>query len=205
MRERAHPDSPAFRTGWRIRLRRGFIPWLICETAPYREAFLWRHRFAARHCCGKDVLDIPCGVGWGTQMLKGCRSLTGVDIAKEAIQEANQRYGRSAKFSVGDMAALQFSDGSFDLITCLEGIEHIPESVGRQFLGECHRVLRQEGQLILSSPHCPDGRHSGNPYHLKEYTPREIRASLQPYFRILEESQRVVDLLSVLLIRAERI
>ena len=41
-------------------------------------------------------------------------------------------------------------DGAFDYISCIEGIEHLENHFG--FIRECHRVLRPNGRLILSTP-----------------------------------------------------
>lgn len=197
MAERAHPDDPGFRSSWSVRWLAGVIPIPRRSRNPYREALFWRYRCVAKCCQGKDVLDIPCGLGWGTSLLRGCRSLCGVDISPEAINEATARYGDRATFSVGDMSKLAFPDASMDLISCLEGIEHVPPSVGATFVLEAARVLRPGGEMIMSSPHCNDGAHSGNPCHVKEYTPEELRALVAPCFEVFREEQRTVDNLTV--------
>lgn len=171
---------------------------------PYREAFYARHKWASRYCKGRDVLDIPCGMGWGTSLLLGCRTLVGVDISPEAITEARDRYGRRATFQVGDMAILGFDRNSFDVIVCLEGIEHVPVAVGEVFLSEAARVLRPDGRLLLTSPHCPTKEHSGNPYHLKEYRPEELRALLERHFDIVEVDARRVKKVTVSYFHARR-
>ena len=38
----------------------------------------------------------------------------------------------------------------FDFISCIEGIEHLQDQF--QFVRECHRVLRPDGWLVLSTP-----------------------------------------------------
>ena len=121
----------------------------------------------------------------------------GVDISVEAIETARSKYDEKAHFHVGSMAELDFPDDSFDVVACLEGIEHVEKTVAEKFLGETRRVLDERGVLIISSPHCNDSPHSGNPYHVHEYQPFEMRAMLCKYFRIDKELQRVVDNLTV--------
>jgi SAM-dependent methyltransferase len=41
-------------------------------------------------------------------------------------------------------------DASFDIISCVEGIEHLQDQF--HFIRECHRILRSGGQLVLSTP-----------------------------------------------------
>ncbi|MEZ4681894.1 MAG: class I SAM-dependent methyltransferase [Caldilineaceae bacterium] len=121
--------------------------------------------------------------GLGTSLLTGCRSVTGVDISEDAIIEAQQRYGKGIRFIVGSMAQLEFDNNSFDIIACLEGIEHVSFDIAYQFLQESARVLRADGQLFISSPYCRTGEHSGNPYHLKEYQPDELTKLLRTHLR----------------------
>ena len=151
-----------------------------------------------------DVLDIPCGMGWGTSLLKGCRTLYGMDVAEDAVAEATKRYGRRIQFCIGDMAQLDFADTSLDVVICLEGIEHVPEEVGESFIRESARVLRPNGTLLLSSPHCHTQEHSGNPFHLKEYRPEELTELLQTRYAIAETKTRNVDNLTISYFRATR-
>ncbi len=134
---------------------------------------MWRYAWDNQHCQGKDVVDIPCGMGWGTSLIRGARSLKGIDISVEAIAEARGRYGAHAEFGVGDMSHVGVGDLSCDVVSCLEGIEHVPVDVGQKFLAEAHRILRPNGLMLLSSPYCRTKAHSGNPYHIHEYTPDE--------------------------------
>ena len=41
-------------------------------------------------------------------------------------------------------------DGKFDFISCIEGIEHLQDQF--RFVRECHRVLRPDGRLVISTP-----------------------------------------------------
>ncbi|MBN2596852.1 MAG: methyltransferase domain-containing protein [Marinifilaceae bacterium] len=204
MAERANPDDQGFQKKWRICWIGGFLPVPKIIPNPYREALYWRYQIVARHCKGKKVIDIPCGMGWGTSMLRGCKSLLGIDISEEAIIDAKNRYGSIAEFRVGDMSSLNLPDASVDLISCLEGIEHVAPEIGSSFVRECWRVLRPEGEVIMSSPHCNDAAHSGNPYHIKEYLPEELRRLVLPYFEILNEERRIVDNLTVTMFHLRR-
>ena len=96
------------------------------------------------------------------------------------------------------------TDASLDVVCCLEGIEHVPVEVGRKFLDESRRVLAPGGTLLLSSPYCRVRAHSGNPYHIHEYGPEEIRAEVERNFAIDEVIERDVDILRILYIRATR-
>ncbi|PKN31586.1 MAG: hypothetical protein CVU63_23155, partial [Deltaproteobacteria bacterium HGW-Deltaproteobacteria-20] len=85
MAERAHPDLDGFRDRWRLRWRFGVLPWLTREKNPYRAEVHWRYEWVAPHCVGRDVVDIPCGMGWGTSLIRDTRSLLGIDVSHEAV------------------------------------------------------------------------------------------------------------------------
>ena len=191
MAERISPEAPEFRNKW-FRLRRGFIPWFSFKGNPYRKAFYRRYQWINEYAKNARVLDVPCGMGWGTSLIKGCSSLIGVDLDPEAVNEAQQRYGKKAEFRVGSMEKLDFADESFDLVACLEGIEHVPQSVALKFLAECQRVLVPGGHLLVSSPHTPSGEHSGNEFHVHEYGTEELNSVLVQYLTVKKIESRTV-------------
>lgn len=164
MAERAHPEDSGFQKG-----------------SIYRENLFKRYAFACKYTVGKVILDIPCGVGWGTSLLSA-KSKIGIDISLEAIDYAKSHYP-GIDFRVGDMASIYLPDKSIDIIVCLEGYEHVTKKIGLDFLEEASRVLKRDGLLLLSCPIIPlNGRHSGNPYHLYEPTQREIDKILSSRF-----------------------
>lgn len=189
--ERAHPDSDGFRRRLRLRRLWRFMPVLRWESTPYRDALLWRYAIVQDYVRRRAVVDVPCGMGWGSSLLRGYDSLVGVDISESAVAEANSRYAnRKRSFQVGNMGALQFGDNSVDVVSCLEGIEHVDTATAAAFVGECARILRTEGTLVISSPYRKDGKHSGNPWHLHEYQPDELRSLLSGSFGAIRTESR---------------
>jgi len=172
MAERAHPDDSGFQDNGPIQ-------------NIYRKCLYDRYEFCNEFTVGKIVLDVPCGTGWGTSLLRGAKKIYGVDISQESILFANQRFGgHDITFQQGSMASLPFERNSLDLIICLEGFEHVQQEVGLKFLDEANRTLNKSGLLIMTIPILTNGRHSGNPYHLYEPSHDEIQALLSERFRI---------------------
>lgn len=95
------------------------------------------------------MLDLSCGGGELMERCKGLGfSVTGVDAASMAVDICK---GRGLSIIQHDLnQPLPFSDREFDLVTCIEVIEHLfnPASV----LSEVRRILRDDGFLVISTP-----------------------------------------------------
>ena len=190
MPERARPDLPEFKDAWFWGRRvKGLLPWRVRKRSPHKQALMDRYEFCRPYVRGRRVLDVPCGAGWGTTLLRGAKLLVGVDIDPQALRDAKDLYGRRAHWVCGSMASLPFPRETFDALTCLEGIEHVSRQAGGRFFAEAARVLRPGGQMILTSP-IPTAVPPANPYHVHEYEPAELRAALSAHFGIAEEQTR---------------
>jgi ubiquinone/menaquinone biosynthesis C-methylase UbiE len=137
----------------------------------------------ARNQIGGTVLDVACGVGYGTDFLSAaCDRTIGVEIADEAIAIARSRYLNDLLWFVqGDAEQLPFPDACAEAVTCFEGIEHFADPA--RHLAEVARVLRPEGSYFVSTPH-PGGHVHGddNPFHLHEFELAEFEAILSAQF-----------------------
>src|SRR6185369_7080809 len=137
---------------------------------------LARYRFAKRHIQPGTLLDIACGVGYGTAILVSSNDqivrATGVDISEEAVGYAREHYGGSrTQFVHAD--ALTFCDGApFDNIVSLETIEHVPKP--GEFLLHLAGLLKPGGILIGSVPVTPSV--DANPHHRTDFSERSFRA-----------------------------
>jgi O-antigen biosynthesis protein len=141
---------------------------------------LARYWWAAQAAEGRAVLDAGCGVGYGSAMLAraGATEVVGVDLSDKAV-EAAAGAAPNATFLTGDVHALPFEDDRFDLVVCFEVIEHV--AAQDAVLGELARVLSPDGILVVSSPH-RGVYQDGNPHHVHEYVPDELRAALAVHF-----------------------
>ena len=176
MAERAHPELPGFKDR-----KFGLIK------SRYKRKLYERYNFCNKYCKDKKVLDIPCGVGWGTSLLKTTTFVIGIDISREAIDYAKNHYeNKNSKFYIGNMQSIPLKNDSVDVVICLEGFEHVSKDTGIAFLEESKRVLRINGLLIMTCPVLDEyGKSTGNPYHLCEYPEYELIEILNRNFRIL--------------------
>ncbi len=103
---------------------------------------------------GKHVLDIGCGTGRTTAILKNLsNSYIGLDYSLEMIESCRERFG-NVRFIHGDVRNMsnEFEDREFDfVIFSFNGLDSINHADRLQGLGEIHRVLKQDGLFVFSS------------------------------------------------------
>jgi SAM-dependent methyltransferase len=96
---------------------------------------------------GARILDAGCGSGRVLDELAQFGDVTGVDLSRSAVAAAWARGHSVARARVEE---LPFADRSFDLVTCLDVIEHTPDDL--RALRELARVTRPGGYLLLTAP-----------------------------------------------------
>lgn len=101
-----------------------------------------------------SLLDIGCNAG---ELLSYCQSinpklnLSGIEINPAALEKAKANLPH-ADLQGASAEELPFNDNSFDCVTCIEVLEHIPETLRAQALREVKRVLRPGGRFVLRVP-----------------------------------------------------
>jgi 2-polyprenyl-6-hydroxyphenyl methylase/3-demethylubiquinone-9 3-methyltransferase len=100
---------------------------------------------------GRTDLDVGCGAGLLAEPLARLgATVTGLDAAPELITVAREHAGAAGlaiDYRTGELAELT---GQFDLITCMEVIEHVAEPAA--FITALARRLAPGGLLIMSTP-----------------------------------------------------
>ena len=165
------------------------------ETEIYKEHFA-RYEFSCKFLESSfTVLDIACGVGYGTEMMASkCSKVYGCDIDKETIDYARKNYSNTnITFQMMDASSLLFQDNFFDCITCFETMEHLKDH--KKTLEEFSRVLKQNGKLIISTPNKEISlkHNTHNQFHTNEFTKKE-------FLEILSINFSKIDLFSQKLI-----
>ena len=99
-----------------------------------------------------DVLDIASGDGVLAELLAPhANRYVCIDSSQRVVAAAGERLRRYTNVEVreGDMHALPFKDGTFDLVVLMHALTYAERPA--QAVAEAARVLRRGGRLLLSS------------------------------------------------------
>jgi len=124
----------------------------------------------------RRILDVGCGTGTMLTYLASYGKAQGVDIDEEAIGYCRERGLTDVR--LGSAETLPFEDGSFDLVTALDVVEHLDDDAAA--LREIHRVLRPGGKLLMTVPAHPFlwGDQDEVNLHKRRYVASEVRDRL---------------------------
>ena len=103
---------------------------------------------------GKQVIDVGCGGGiLAEAMARKGAQVTGIDLAEKSLKVA-QLHGLESGVSVRyeqiateDMA--QREPGQFDVVTCMEMLEHVPEP--ESVVQACSALAKPGGWVVFST------------------------------------------------------
>jgi SAM-dependent methyltransferase len=121
------------------------------------------------------LLDAGCGSGRTLDELARYGRVSGIDLSPEAVGLARRRGHDDVR--VARVEDLPFGDATFDVVTCLDVIEHTPDD--RATLAELRRVTRPGGLLVVTVPAYQAlwSRHDEVNLHFRRYDSSSLRAA----------------------------
>ena len=135
---------------------------------------------------GNRVLDVGCADGDLPIALKEAGfKVSAIDADEKLIEKFSHRpESAGIDIRLADVRSLPFEPSSFDIVTLIEVIEHIPST--SEALGEIHRILRSNGLLCVAAPtHYTEylyrslhPNYSHNAGHLKIFSRSSLRQEL---------------------------
>lgn len=150
-----------------------------------------RYRFACPLVANKRVLDIACGVGYGSKILThaGTALVIAGDVSQEAVTYGRSRYRHDrVLFAAMSAQTIPLRPASMDCVVSFETLEHVADA--ERFADEICRVLRSTGTLVISTPNATTyGRGTevpDNPFHTREFDLTGFRDLLSGRFASVE-------------------
>ena len=163
-------DSSLFSDGQRVDFNKTNLPNVDMEDLIVRHKA--RYGLVSLFCrTGLKVLDFPCGSGYASKILSEYRvDYFGADIDKRTIDYAIYNYLGYGYFFIMNLKDIDINK-KFDIIACIEGIEHIERKHQSKVIKKLYKLLNPEGVLIISSP---EKNENKNKYHLGEMKKQEF-------------------------------
>lgn len=141
------------------------------------------------------LLSICCGIGGELQLVPDTVSISAVDIVPEYVAEFKKRFPK-ANTRVEDAVTYLKSlpDKCFDVVSCIDGIEHLPKKKGIELLKEAKRVCVERVIIftpqgyIRNEPEHTWGIDGGDHYqrHLSGWLPEDL---LKYDYELWQESE----------------
>ena len=142
-----------------------------------------RYQFAA-DCIGgtRNVLEIGCGLGYGSSILKGLfNTVTGIDKSTEAIEYAKANYPM-AEYKVVDVENDEFDYFAFDVAIFFETLCHLKNP--QKFIDKI-----KTKELVISAPR-DRNPNDGYKWRLHNLSEQQFRDMLKDWDILRELNQK---------------
>jgi 2-polyprenyl-3-methyl-5-hydroxy-6-metoxy-1,4-benzoquinol methylase len=154
-------------------------------------ADFYRFTRVKRYLLGDSILDVGCGKADFLNFIKNDYRISGIEVNRERATYCNQVLGQDV-VQVGNLEqGLRVESNSFDTVTCLELLEHLPDP--ESALKELLRISRK--RVIITVPykeeiryvlcmHC--GRYTSATDHLHSFNRENIRSIVPDGVRVVK-------------------
>lgn len=130
------------------------------------------YRNISRRVCGNDVVDVGCGIGWGSSILsRFAENVTGIDICDESIRFCREMHDALSCLQFHTRDARTLLPREYGVAVAVELLEHVEDDVGLvKTLIEC------SPEVWITTPVRPTERTEppDNGYHVREYNADEF-------------------------------
>lgn len=123
-----------------------------------------------------DVLDAGAGTGANVELvspLAGCHRVRAIDVAWPAVVACAARYD-DVDVVQASVVRIPFDSEAFDLVVCMDVLQHLPRADVGAALAEMWRVLRPRGRLLLRTGAAFGQRHAAERDDWRLYRPRDL-------------------------------
>ncbi len=158
-----------------------------------------RYKFALPHVKNKNILDMACGTGYGTNHLQrygGISSALGIDFDPIAVRYAQLKYSSNLVSFVQGDACTKCTSQVFETIISFETIEHVPDPDA--MLTNITQMLVADGTFLVSTPIRQNGSLADKPanqFHIREWNQEEFNKLLNKHFDEVEMFGQIFPLI----------
>jgi 2-polyprenyl-3-methyl-5-hydroxy-6-metoxy-1,4-benzoquinol methylase len=133
------------------------------------------------------ILDFPCGSGYAFDLWKDFNIIyEGRDIDYYTIEYAKEiykYYNYKNMFHVDNLCNPKLKNSTYDVIVCVEGLEHIDKESQKNLIGSFYKALKPKGTLYITTPTTHiSGKNKKNKYHPWELTKQDLFSLLYSKF-----------------------
>jgi SAM-dependent methyltransferase len=107
---------------------------------------------------GSRILDLGCGPGELLSHLPDSVSYLGVDVSREYIGRAQERFAERAEFRVGDATAVDNDLRDFDLVTAFGVLHHLDDAGAQDLFRGAANALAPAGRVVTVDPTFAEGQ-----------------------------------------------
>jgi cyclopropane-fatty-acyl-phospholipid synthase len=161
-----------------------------------------RHIAAKLHLDRPDLRVLDIGSGWGGLGLHLAReheaSVVGINLAEEQVKVARRRAAQEnlrCEFRIQDYRAVT---ETFDRIVSVGMFEHVGKQYYETFFEDCHRMLDDDGVMLLHTVGRWDGPSDTNPWVWKYIFPGGYAPALSELTPVIERSKFIIADIEVL-------
>lgn len=154
------------------------------ETLESMSQAVWYNRWTLKKFSSflkGDILEVGCGIGNFTQLLRSYRSVWAIDINNEYIEQTKKNVNGGVRMGVGDIekGSYFFERQRFDTVVCLNVLEHISDD--NKALENLYKLLRKKGYLILLVPahQFLYGQIDKSIGHFRRYSKKKLESKLK--------------------------
>lgn len=114
---------------------------------------------------GESLLSLCCGIGFELNDL-GTENVTAVDVAPQYLEQVIQRCPQAKTVQSDALSYLKEQpDGSVDVISIIDGIEHMDKATGLEVIEQMKRVARKKILLFCPQGDAEDGYLRNEPHN----------------------------------------
>lgn len=166
------------------------------ETLESMSQAVWYNRWTLKKFSpflNGDILEVGCGIGNFTQLLKQYGKVWAIDIDNNYISQTKESVNGQVKVGIGDIEIGSYFFGSqkFDSIICLNVLEHINDD--KKALENLYKLLKADGFLILLVPSHQFlfGQIDKSIGHIRRYSKKDLEDHLKGIGFKLIKSKRL--------------